>query len=99
MNNIILEKEVFEDIQKRVKILKQLSESMKQKYGKKDLHSWLSSEEVCHMLNIKSRTLQTYRETGKLGFSQIGRKIFYRGSDVDKLLKENYYSKIQNLTV
>jgi len=78
MEKIIIDNRSFEDIQKRVKILKQQTEVMKQKYCKKNLHSWLNSEEVCHILNIKTRTLQTYRDTGRIGYSQLDRKIFYR---------------------
>jgi len=69
MEKIIIDNRSFEDIQKRVKMLKQQAESMKQKYGKKNLYSWLSSEEVCHILNIKTRTLQTYREMRRIGYS------------------------------
>lgn len=51
---------------------------------------WLSSEEVCHLLRISSRTLQNYRDNGVLPFAQIGRKIYYRASDIQEYLSRHY---------
>jgi excisionase family DNA binding protein len=51
---------------------------------------WLSSEEVCHLLMISKRTLQSYRDLGVLPFSQIGRKIYYKSSDIDDYLEAHY---------
>jgi excisionase family DNA binding protein len=51
---------------------------------------WLSSEEVCHLLMISKRTLQTYRDRGILPFAQIGRKIYYKSSDLDDYLAQHY---------
>lgn len=58
-------------------------------YGTK---KWLDSQEVCILLDISKRTLQSLRDSGKLGYSMIGHKIFYRPSDVqamiDRLVEE-----------
>jgi len=51
---------------------------------------WLSSDEVCHLLMISKRTLQTYRDHGTLPFAQIGRKIYYKASDIDEYLNQHY---------
>jgi excisionase family DNA binding protein len=51
---------------------------------------WLSSEEVCHLLMISKRTLQSYRNHGNLPFAQIGRKIYYKASDIDDYLAAHY---------
>ena len=51
---------------------------------------WLSSEEVCHLLLISKRTLQTYRDRGILPFAQVGRKIYYKASDIDEYLDRHY---------
>jgi MerR family transcriptional regulator, repressor of the yfmOP operon len=53
-------------------------------------NKWLSSEEVCHLLMISKRTLQTYRDRGMLPFAQIGRKIYYKASDIDEYLNLHY---------
>ena len=37
-------------------------------------------------LNIPLRTLQSLRESGKLSFSTVGKKIYYKIAEVQKLL-------------
>ncbi len=56
------------------------------KVGDKSLNKWLDNQDVCEILNIKPRTLQSYRDSGRIAYSQIGKKIFYRPEDVLKLL-------------
>lgn len=51
---------------------------------------WLDGKAVCHLLHISSRTLQTYRTTGLISYSQIGRKIYYKVSDIQDHLERNY---------
>ncbi|NDV93414.1 DNA-binding protein [Dysgonomonas sp. 521] len=50
---------------------------------------WLGNEEVCRLLQISKRTLQYYRDTGKLPFSQINYKCYYKVPDVEKLINES----------
>ena len=48
---------------------------------------WLHNGDVCRLLNISKRTLQHYRDTGVLPFTQIGHKCYYRREDVERLLQ------------
>lgn len=57
------------------------------RHNDKSLNEWLDAQDVCDILNIGPRTLQTYRKNGKIGFSMIDRKIFYKPCDVEKILK------------
>lgn len=52
------------------------------------LKTWLDNEDVCRMLNISKRTLQSYRDSGKLAFSQINHKIYYKPEDVEAFLRK-----------
>ena len=52
-------------------------------FGEKCKHTdWLHNGDVCRLLNISKRTLQHYRDTGVLPFTQIGHKCYYRREDV-----------------
>jgi|WetSurMetagenome_2_1015567.scaffolds.fasta_scaffold1278175_2 excisionase family DNA binding protein len=51
---------------------------------------WMSGEDVCCLLMISKRTLQSYRDRGILPFAQIGRKIYYKASDIDEYLDQHY---------
>ena len=50
---------------------------------------WIENGELSEMLGVSKRQLQGYRERGILGFSTIGRKIYYRRAEVEKLIKNN----------
>ena len=54
----------------------------------KSLQKWLNNQDVCQLLNISKRTLQTYRDNGILPFSQIGHKMYYRPEDVERVLNQ-----------
>ena len=47
---------------------------------------WLDNCETCRLLNVSARTMQTYRDMGKLPYSQINGKIYYKASDVEAFL-------------
>lgn len=47
---------------------------------------WLRSSEIRKALKISAGTLQNLRVTGKLKPAKIGGILFYRNSDLEKLL-------------
>ena len=53
----------------------------------KRLGDWLDNQDVCQMLNISPRTLQTLRDNGALAYSQINRKMYYKHEDVESILR------------
>ena len=50
---------------------------------------FLSNRDVCRMLQISSRTLQGWRDTGKIPVIQIKGKILYKQSEILKWLEQN----------
>ena len=52
---------------------------------------YLTGEEVCSLLRLSTRTLQEYRNLGKLPFYKIGGKILYKQSDIQTMLERHYY--------
>jgi hypothetical protein len=52
----------------------------------KGLGDWLDNQDVCQILNISPRTLQTLRDNGTLAYSQINRKVYYKPEDVKRIL-------------
>jgi hypothetical protein len=59
---------------------------------KKNDQEWLDSEGVCKILKVTKRTLQNYRDTLILPYSQVGKKILYKQSDIQKILESKYFS-------
>lgn len=55
-------------------------------YGEKDISDWLDNQDVCKLLNISKRTLQTLRDNGTLAYTQISHKVYYKPADVQRIL-------------
>jgi excisionase family DNA binding protein len=53
---------------------------------------FLTDKEVSVRLKVSRRTLQEYRTTGKVSYHQLGGKILYRESDIERLLNDHYIS-------
>lgn len=78
---------IFDEIDSLRKELK----TEKAKTSKKLSETWLDNQEVMEILKISPRTLQNLRDSKSLPFSKIGGKIYYKASDVEKILNENYH--------
>ncbi len=51
---------------------------------------YLTSREVCDLLNINAGTLQQYRDNYRIGYVKLSRKILYRESEIVRILNDNY---------
>jgi len=87
MNIISIDEDVFNDMASRFENFKNKVLKLTEKHKSKDMNDWLDNQDVCLLLNISPRTLQSYRDMGKIGFSQINYKIYYKASDIEKFLK------------
>ena len=47
----------------------------------------MDSQDVCLLLNVSKRTLQTYRDKKLLPYTSIGGKFCYREKDVAEYLR------------
>ena len=65
----------FEDFAKKVERLCREHEDL----GERE---WLDSDDVCKLLCVSPRTLQTMRENGTLAYTKISHKVYYRPEDV-----------------
>jgi excisionase family DNA binding protein len=46
-------------------------------------------KETCELLSVSKRTLQRYRDTGLLSYTQVKDKIMFQKSDIDAFLQRN----------
>lgn len=81
-----IETRTYEAMMTRFETFAQRVETLCRNSGDKVLKEWLDNQEVCEILGISKRTLQSYRDNGILQFSQIGHKMFYRSEDVQRVL-------------
>jgi len=75
---------VSEAVQDAIKV--KLPETIRRATQKK----WLSTEEVCEILNVSRRHLQHLRDTGQIPYSQHGRKIYFKSEDLEEFFEEHY---------
>ena len=69
----------FESFAKRMEHLCRL-------HGEREMSERLDNQDVCLLLNISPRTLQTLRDNGTLAYTQITHKTWYKPEDVEKIL-------------
>ena len=86
MEAVIFSKEQYTELMNRMDIIQSVLTG-KQK-DQKD--AFLDNQEFIQLMNISKRTAQSWRDEGVISFSQVGSKIYYRMSDVQKLLDSNY---------
>ena len=56
---------------------------------------FLTDKEVAERLKISRRTLQEYRNEGRIAYIQLGGKIIYKESDIERLLKAGYHESAE----
>ncbi|WP_445719146.1 helix-turn-helix domain-containing protein [Flavobacterium sp.] len=64
---------------------------MNEKFDPEDV--FFDNGEFMKLMNISKRTAQEWRNKKIIEFSQVGNKIYYRLSDIQKLLNDNYNTK------
>ena len=78
--------QILEQMLSKVELLSERFAKLASPPKGKELESWLDSQDVCSILRISPRTLQTLRTNGRLSYSQIGSKIYYQKDNVTKLI-------------
>lgn len=51
---------------------------------------FLTDKELSGILKVSRRSLQDYRNEGRIPYIQLGGKILYRESDIEEVLKNGY---------
>lgn len=51
---------------------------------------FLTDKEVSAWLKVSRRTLQDYRSNGMIAYYQLGGKILYKESDIERMVKSGY---------
>jgi hypothetical protein len=86
MEAIILSKDQYNELVLKIEETKSLiSQSTKSPQ-----EVFVDNQEFLILMNVSKRTAQTWRDEGKISFSQIGSKIYYKMDDVTKMLNRNY---------
>lgn len=93
MNVTLIETADFKKLVSKVESLEALIKNIKVSPSSPTKDTWLDNQQVMQLLNISKRLLQTYRDESVLPFSKVNNKIYYKASDIQKLL-EKHYNKV-----
>ena len=86
MEVISIERSTYEELMTNFNSFVTKMKEMASRGNDKGLGDWLDNQDVCQILNISPRTLQTLRDNGTLAYSQINRKVYYKPEDVESIL-------------
>lgn len=88
MDIIAIEKESFDSFKKKLERITSLVPKQPSINTLFIEQEWIEGKELVTSLNLSPRRLQHLRESGMLSFSSIGKKIYYRISEVRLLLEQ-----------
>jgi hypothetical protein len=86
MELTVLTKEQYQEIINRLDAINEKFKKIEQPASEK----FMDNAEFLSLMKVSKRTAQTWRDEGKISFSQVGNKIYYSLSDVEALLKHHY---------
>lgn len=96
MEVITIEKKAFEALLSETNSLVRQVDLLTRICLDRRLQKWLTSEDVCAILKISQRTLQSMRSKHQICYTQLGRKFYYRPEEVELLfLKSGKYHRVQ----
>jgi 3-methyladenine DNA glycosylase Tag len=86
MNTVTINEKEWEELSCKIDriavFIKQFAEQLPV-----DENTWMSESQVCGYLKISTKTLQRLRKSGDISFSDVGKKHFYKVSEVKRLLE------------
>jgi hypothetical protein len=86
MQIINMDAQTFEAMLLMVENCAKRMEHLYHQHGDRENSEWMDNQDVCQLLNISPRTLQTLRDNRTLAYSQISHKTYYKPEDVQKIL-------------
>ena len=82
MEVISIEAATFEEMKQALSSIIRDIRTGRGRRQEESLTEWMDNQEACIMMDISPRKLLTLRSTGKISYSRIDRKIYYRKKDI-----------------
>ena len=82
MGFIVFEEEAFKYLDAQLENFVKRMDKIHKRSEDRAMNKWLDTQDVCQMLNICPRTVQTLRDNGTLAYTQINHKTYYKPEDV-----------------
>ena len=86
MEIVSIERKTFEAMVAKFDRFVSRMDAICHRHGEKKMSAWMDNQDVCRVLNISPRTLQTLRDNGTLAYSQINHTTYYRPPHVEPIV-------------
>jgi hypothetical protein len=93
MEIIILTKQDLQDFEQKLDKILLRVDALEPGLSRKS-ESYLTRNQVKDMLHITLPTLHNWTVEGRLPYSKIGQRVFYKLSDVEDLIDRNMHGKL-----
>ena len=87
MELVCIDKQTFEELRVRFCEFEDRVTRLCRPVEDLGLKNWLDNQEVCLLLKVSPRTLQTLRDNGTLAYTQICHKTYYKPGDVESIIR------------
>ena len=88
MEYIAIDKQAFEEMKSDLKEMKEILIKKSSDYLQQD--KYYDVNETLKILHVSRRTLQKYRDSGLISFSQISGKIYFSAQDISDHMKRHH---------
>ena len=89
MEIVMIEKRAFMDFMASVEAFFDGMADISRRLTNREVSEWVDTADVCRELKLSKRTVQTLRSTGKLPYTRVNHKTYYKLEDVMKVLEEH----------
>jgi len=88
---VLIPKEFLEKIKaNQENLLKRINQLTSSKKNPADFFKYITEAEAQVLLDKKATWFWKQRTEGKLGYTKVGKTIYYRKEDINKLLEDNF---------
>lgn len=92
MDYIVMERIVFDALVSQIADCTHTVEKFMKLITPRSLDDWIDNNAAKSLLRLGTRSLQTMRSSGKIGYSIIDGKVFYPMGEIYRVLNQ-YYTK------
>ncbi len=91
MNNIYIQEAIYREILMQLNQVctKLLTIQQTQQNGEGVKEEWVSNQDFLRLMGISKLTASTWRSRRKISYSKIGKKIYYKRSDIAQLIQKH----------
>lgn len=89
MDVITVDSNVYKELNAKVNAIAKFVASLEKKFEEETADGWVDTYEVSTFLHVSEKTLQRLRNEGLVTFSRIRGRIFFRISEVERMVKNN----------